>query len=328
MKRTLVAVTLAALVGGMLVGSSSDAFASCPRNKAAKLEAEFVPADIAFPIDEYKFSWFESASGEWNFAAGDELVFDFSIIPFRGKVSDPNSSMAIWMNRVSGGSTFFSLSFADGTIGPTDLAYHRTKWNDIRVRFDFDAHEFTVVANGQRSGPHDFIGASAVTGATGLNVALANTFSEEPDAAWLDAITLTKQASGGDEELFAAQFEADPDFNPSYGTMEFVNPDSRELAQGACLTSTSLKVDKTRQRINASGRVLPPHPEGSVTVSLFKKNDGQFVKVSTKEPGLDGDSRYATRFSRPGNADRCRVRARFPAGPDYRGSSAEKTFDC
>jgi hypothetical protein len=310
------------------VGSSPEAGASCPRNKAAKLGAKFYVDQTTFD-ESYRFDWYQLGEGQWNFAQSDELVLDLAFIPFRGTANDPNSSTAIWMNTESGiGTTFFSLSFSDGTVAPTDLSYSRAKWNDVRVRFDFDAQEFTVVVNGERSDPHDFDATATVTDVSSFEFGLFDTYEDKPRPAWLDAISLTKKTTGGDEVLFSAQFDADPDYTASYGTMEFVNPATRELAQGACLTSTSLNIEKTRRQINASGRVLPPHPENSVIVSLFKKKDDQFVKISTKEPGLDGDSRYATGFSRPGNTDRCRVRARFPAGSDYQGSSAEKTFDC
>ena len=58
-----------------------------------------------------------------------------------------------------------------------------------------------------------------------------------------------------------------------------------------------------------------------------KRKDGDFVKVASKDVLLDEFSSYLAKFDRP-NAERCRIKVRFPGDADHLPSTTFRTFDC
>ena len=93
------------------------------------------------------------------------------------------------------------------------------------------------------------------------------------------------------------------------------------------VSETTLSIDKTAQKITATGKVKPNHAGESVIVKLFKKQDGNFKTVDTVEPVLTATSQYEATFARP-NADACKVTVRFNGDVDHQGSSASDLFAC
>jgi hypothetical protein len=91
-------------------------------------------------------------------------------------------------------------------------------------------------------------------------------------------------------------------------------------------SSISVQVQKKSARLKVSGLVTPAHSSGSVSVQLFKKKNGEFVKIGKKNPELGTDSRYATGFARP-SGKKCRIRAEF-TDEDHVPSKIVKSFNC
>lgn len=92
-------------------------------------------------------------------------------------------------------------------------------------------------------------------------------------------------------------------------------------------TSLTLSIRKTTTRVKASGALSPAHPGKTVAVSLYRKRDGVFRRLSTKSVTLNLASAYATSFSRP-RPGSCKVTARFPGDTDHLASSKSVTFRC
>jgi uncharacterized delta-60 repeat protein len=96
-------------------------------------------------------------------------------------------------------------------------------------------------------------------------------------------------------------------------------------AKGA--TETTLELNKKDDKLVVSGKVTPNHEGESVTVKLFKKKDGDFRLVDSKDDKLSATSRYTATFSRP-DASRCKVIARFPGDAHHKPSTASEGFAC
>lgn len=92
-------------------------------------------------------------------------------------------------------------------------------------------------------------------------------------------------------------------------------------------TNISALVQKTSTRIKVTGSVFPQHPGKEVTVTLYKKRDGVFVKLATKQPTLSSTSAYSTKFARP-SSGKCKTRSVFPGDADHLASSRTLKFSC
>jgi len=94
---------------------------------------------------------------------------------------------------------------------------------------------------------------------------------------------------------------------------------------------TSLR--RSRTHVTIRGTLVPRHPGSEMTVTLFKKRNGRFVRVGKKTPSLqqaseyDEESVFTVSFKRP-SAETCRVRASFGGDGDHLPSRARKTFSC
>ena len=92
-------------------------------------------------------------------------------------------------------------------------------------------------------------------------------------------------------------------------------------------SGTTLAVRKSLQRLSARGEVSPNHACKRVIVTLQKKENGTFVKITRKRPALDARSHYRVGLERPAGG-RCRIITRFPGDDDHLPSSARSTFYC
>lgn len=92
-------------------------------------------------------------------------------------------------------------------------------------------------------------------------------------------------------------------------------------------SSITLEVTKTENRVKAAGLVTPNHAGDQVSVKLFRKKDGSFVKLDTNRPTLDEASTYLTSFPRP-NPGTCKIVSKFPGDYDHLASKAADKFNC
>ena len=107
-------------------------------------------------------------------------------------------------------------------------------------------------------------------------------------------------------------------------TITPTGPDDGERAA----STLSLQFLKTKRRIKAAGAVSPAHPGRSVRVVLSKRKNGRWRKVAVKEPLMNSDGGYSTRFRNPRRTKRCRLRARFAGDIDHLPSGRTKRFRC
>lgn len=96
---------------------------------------------------------------------------------------------------------------------------------------------------------------------------------------------------------------------------------------GENTTSLTLKIRRTPDKILASGILDPPHPGGTMTVVLFRKKAGRFIRIARKNVTLSADSTYVAGFQRP-SPGICRVKAGFVPDDDHLSSSKRVQFDC
>jgi hypothetical protein len=92
-------------------------------------------------------------------------------------------------------------------------------------------------------------------------------------------------------------------------------------------SSISALVRKTSTRIRVSGSVYPAHPGKVVSVTLYKKRSGVYVKLRTKRPVLSASSSYSIAFLRP-SARYCKTRSVFGGDADHLASSKTVKFRC
>jgi ELWxxDGT repeat protein len=90
---------------------------------------------------------------------------------------------------------------------------------------------------------------------------------------------------------------------------------------------TTLNVRKGPYRLVAKGGVRPNHACKHVTVTLYKKQNGIFVKIVRKHPTLTKQSHYRVGFGRPA-AGWCRIITEFRGDRNHLTSSARSTFRC
>lgn len=120
----------------------------------------------------------------------------------------------------------------------------------------------------------------------------------------------------------------DPTTSPSASPSSSPSPSASPTGPPERVESSiSLDIDKSAEKIKASGEVDPFHENLTVTVVLLKRVNGDFVKVNDKDVLLDDFSTYVAKFNRPNN-DRCRIKVRFAGDTDHLPSSIHKTFDC
>jgi hypothetical protein len=99
------------------------------------------------------------------------------------------------------------------------------------------------------------------------------------------------------------------------------------VLDGRTASSITLSIRKTTTAVIGTGAVMPAHPSSTVTVTLFRKQNGIFVKLAAKTLTLDDASNYSATFNRP-RAGTCKMRSRFPADSDHTASTKSVTFTC
>jgi hypothetical protein len=102
-------------------------------------------------------------------------------------------------------------------------------------------------------------------------------------------------------------------------------------------TWTRFKMSKTTRLIRVRGRLSPAHPGKLMTVTLSRRKDGEWVRLATKRPELEGrsdlngdgftDSRFAAQFPRP-NSGRCRIVVTFRGDSSHGPSSSTQKMNC
>ena len=92
-------------------------------------------------------------------------------------------------------------------------------------------------------------------------------------------------------------------------------------------SSISALVRKTSSRIRVTGSVFPAHPGRVVSVTLYKKRSGVYVKLRTKQPTLSASSAYSVAFVRP-SSGYCKTKSVFGGDADHLASSKTVRFRC
>jgi Tol biopolymer transport system component len=92
-------------------------------------------------------------------------------------------------------------------------------------------------------------------------------------------------------------------------------------------TALTLRHEKTNAKVIASGALKPTLPGQKVEVTLLRRKDGSFRKVSSKKDDLDSAGRYGVRFDRPRKGT-CKLLARFPGDDDYAPDKVARKFKC
>jgi hypothetical protein len=153
----------------------------------------------------------------------------------------------------------------------------------------------------------------------------APTTTDNPSyAPWLSAFTY---AAGG---TFYWRVAAADDVGANVGDFtaarSFTLPGFGSTTAKASSTTSAL-VRKTSSRIRVTGFVFPAHPGKVVSVTLYKKRSGVYVKLRTKRPTLSASSSYSVAFLRP-SARYCKTRSVFAGDADHFGSSKIVKFRC
>jgi len=92
-------------------------------------------------------------------------------------------------------------------------------------------------------------------------------------------------------------------------------------------TEVSVRVGKTRTKLEASGELTPSIGNETVTVLLFRDDGGGFGRIGRRRADVDARHRYDASFERP-DGGRCRVVVKFAGTDDQLKSAARKTFAC
>jgi hypothetical protein len=152
----------------------------------------------------------------------------------------------------------------------------------------------------------------------------APTTTDNPSyAPWLSAFAY---AAGG---TFYWRVAAADDVGANVGdfttTRSFTLPGSGSTTKASSSISASIR--KTSSRVRVTGSVYPAHPGKVVSVTLYKKRSGVYVKLRTKRPTLSASSAYSVAFLRP-SARYCKTRSVFAGDADHLASAKTVKFRC
>jgi hypothetical protein len=152
----------------------------------------------------------------------------------------------------------------------------------------------------------------------------APTTTDNPSyAPWLSAFTYA--AGGTFYWRVAAADEVSANVGDFTTTRSFTLPGFGSSTKAS--STTSALVRKTSTRIRVTGYVFPRHPGKVVSVTLYKKRSGVYVKLRTKRPTLSASSAYSTSFARP-SAGYCKTRSLFAGDADHLASAKTVKFRC
>ena len=92
-------------------------------------------------------------------------------------------------------------------------------------------------------------------------------------------------------------------------------------------TAITAGVSKGAERVQVTGKVSPARPSKPVTVTLYRKVDGEYQKRATKSPNLSGTSTYAATFDRL-PAGGCKAVSRYAGDANHKASAVTAFFTC
>ncbi|HYN37409.1 MAG TPA: hypothetical protein VEV82_10605, partial [Actinomycetota bacterium] len=291
-------LSLLALVAVGLIGASSPAGASCPSGTVGRFKSEFDGA-----IFNQSFGWILPASAD--FQSGGKATVDFALLPF----NEPGGITSI---HLEDSDTFASVRVyfnADGSTKQGEDAgpdYARNKWNNVKIKANFDDQTFELIINGVGMGPHAFIESS--DGLSKVTFLYSGPGAEEDiDIGYADNIKVTKATSEGPSVLATERFNDNSPPDPGIGEIKNVASPTNKAGTGAnCPTTTTLEIDKSGSSVTGKGQVLPKHPGEQVLVKLFEKKPSGLSLVAKKTSGLNANSRYSATFDRP-NRQTCKM---------------------
>ncbi len=97
------------------------------------------------------------------------------------------------------------------------------------------------------------------------------------------------------------------------------------LARTATTTTVNGRGSPTKETV--TGSVSPVHTGINMTVTLFKKKNGAFVRAASKRPLLTAAGTFRTTFKKQASKS-CKATAEFPGDEDHLKSKASDTFKC
>jgi hypothetical protein len=120
------------------------------------------------------------------------------------------------------------------------------------------------------------------------------------------------------------------DMNPQGDAVLVWRDDYRIYARGtwdpAAKGRLTMSVN-VRKQLTVSGKLSPANPGKSVSVTLYRKQNGAFKQLNTKTSTLNGSSEYSASFlaPRPGT---CKAKATFDGDGVVLPTKVTKTFSC
>ncbi len=253
-----------------------------------------------------------------DLAEGDE-TFDLDLVdPVHATLGSDTTVVTIQDNDpIPPGSAVLNVSggtIREGTGGTKSLTFTVTRSGETTTAVDVDYQ----TTNG-----------TAITARDYLPAAGNLSFAADVTTATIELQILGDRRLEHRERFFLSLI------NPSAGAAIDDGQASGRIRDND--TWTRFKMSKTSRLIRVRGRLSPAHPGKLMTVTLSRRKDGEWVRLATKRPELEGrsdlngdgftDSRFAAQFPRP-NSGRCRIVVTFRGDSSHGPSSSTQKMNC
>jgi hypothetical protein len=286
-------------------------------------------------------------------AAGNDYVPDSGNVDFAPGVTDRTVQVAVIGDTAAEGDETFDIDLSspvDAALGnatdtvtivdndpipPGDAVLAVTGVTKREGRTGATTFTFTVTRTGETTTAVD------VDYATGDGTAFAPSdyASASGNLSFVaDQTTATIDVTvNGDRSLEHAETFFLTLANPSAGAAISTGQATGTILNDDTRTTAVVKVRAARHRVAVHGLVSPARKGKHVSVRLFRKRNGSWVRIRSRHPLLRGasdvngdgftDSRYATAFRRPSRG-RCKAVATYPGDAQHTRSSATRLFRC
>ena len=212
--------------------------------------------------------------------------------------------------------TVTGLKQREGGSGTTTFTFTVTRSGDATTAVNVDY----ATSDGTAAGSSDYVAASG-------NLAFATTQTIGTILVTVNGDRLLEH----DETFFLGLL------NPSAGAAISTGQATGTIVNDDTRTTANVKVRAAKKLIVVHGRVSPARKGKHMSVRLFRRHNGVWVRIRTRRPILAGstdingdgftDSRYATRFGRP-KAGRCKIVAAYLGDAKFSPSTAVRLFRC
>ena len=286
-------------------------------------------------------------------AAGNDYTPDSGTVEFAPGETDTTVQVAVIGDTSSEGDETFDITLSapvDATLGnatdtvtildndpipPGDAVFSVSDVTKREGRTGTTTFTFTVTRSGETTTAVD------VDYATGDGTALepGDYAASSGNLAFVaDQLTGTIDVSvNGDRSLEHAETMFLTLANPSAGASIATGQATGTISNDDTRTTASVRVRAAKDAVIVRGRVSPARKGRHVSVRLFRKRNGSWIRVRSKRATLAGtkdvngdgftDSRYAARFRRAARG-RCKAVATYPGDAQHSRSSATRLFRC